>query len=120
MDSDRITRDDVAKVRAITNALKSFAMEYDIAVVMAAQLNKANHGRAEKKPDIGDLLGSSSVEQDSDAVVLIYRPEKYEKDSPRRGEADFIVAKNRAGEERSFVAAAQLHFARFADTGEIQ
>ena len=64
---------------------------------------------------MSDLKGSSAIEQDANVVILIHRDDYYDKDSPRRGEADFIVAKNRNGPTDKIVVAAQLHLSRFYD-----
>jgi replicative DNA helicase len=44
----------------------------------------------------------------------VYRPEKHDRDTPRRGEADLIVDKNRFGPEDTITVCAQLHMSRFA------
>ena len=44
-----------------------------------------------------DLRESGSIEQDADMVILLHREDAYEKESPRAGEADLIVAKHRNG-----------------------
>jgi replicative DNA helicase len=57
----------------------------------------------------------NSIEQDADVVVLLHRDDYYDKESPRAGEADFIVAKHRNGPTDTITVAAQLHFSRFVD-----
>ena len=46
---------------------------------------------------LSDLRESGSLEQDADMVILLHREDVYDRDSPRAGEADFIVAKHRNG-----------------------
>jgi replicative DNA helicase len=58
---------------------------------------------------------SGAIEQDADMVVLLHREDFYEKESPRAGEADFIVAKNRNGPTRTVTVAFQGHYSRFVD-----
>ena len=57
----------------------------------------------------------NSLEQDADMVLFIARDEVYDQESPRKGEADFIVAKHRNGPTDTVTVAAQLHFSRFVD-----
>jgi len=58
---------------------------------------------------------SGSIEQDADMVILLHREDQYERDSPRQGEADLIVAKHRNGPTRTVTVAFQGHFSRFVD-----
>ena len=57
----------------------------------------------------------NSLEQDADMVVLLYREDAFEKESPRAGEADFIVAKHRNGPTGTITVAFQGHYSRFID-----
>ncbi|MCL2465116.1 MAG: replicative DNA helicase, partial [Micrococcales bacterium] len=57
----------------------------------------------------------NSIEQDADMVILLHREDAYEKESPRAGEADFIVAKHRNGPTDTITVAFQGHFSRFVD-----
>ena len=62
-----------------------------------------------------DLRESGSIEQDADMVILLHREDVYEKESPRAGEADFIVAKHRNGPTATVAVAFQGHYSRFVD-----
>jgi replicative DNA helicase len=97
---------------------REVAMALDVPVIAAAQLNRNPSSRLDKAPQLTDLKGSSSIEQDANVVILIHRPDYYDKDSPRRGEADFIVAKSRSGPTDTVTVAAQLHLSRFYDMAE--
>jgi replicative DNA helicase len=57
----------------------------------------------------------NSIEQDSDVVILLHREDQYEKESPRAGEADLIVAKHRNGPTATVTVAFQGHYSRFVD-----
>jgi replicative DNA helicase len=57
----------------------------------------------------------NSIEQDSDVVILLHREDAYEKESPRAGEADLIVAKHRNGPTATVTVAFQGHYSRFVD-----
>lgn len=61
------------------------------------------------------IVVHNSLEQDADIVILLHREDIYDKESPRLGEADFIVAKNRNGPTRTLVTAFQGHYSRFVD-----
>ena len=57
----------------------------------------------------------NSIEQDSDLVILLHREDAYERESPRAGEADLIVAKHRNGPTATVTVAFQGHYSRFVD-----
>jgi replicative DNA helicase len=61
------------------------------------------------------LISHNSIEQDSDVVILLHREDFYEKESPRAGEADLIVAKHRNGPTATVTVAFQGHYSRFVD-----
>ena len=64
---------------------------------------------------LSDLRESGSLEQDADMVILVHRPDAWEPDDPRAGEADLIIAKHRNGPTTTVAVAHQLHYCRFAD-----
>lgn len=98
-----------------TRALKNLARELSVPIVLVAQLNRGPEQRTDKRPLLADLRESGAVEQDADIIVFAHRDDYYDKASPRAGEADLIVAKNRSGPTDTVTVAAQLHFARFVD-----
>ncbi|MER7166993.1 replicative DNA helicase [Micromonospora sp. NPDC000207] len=112
--NDRIV-ERTAIMENVSPDLKRLSMELDVPVVAAAQLNRNPSMRADKTPELTDLKGASSIEQDSNVVILLNRPDYYDKDSPRRGEVDFVVAKSRNSETKVITMAAQLHLSRFVD-----
>ncbi|MCG2621832.1 replicative DNA helicase [Arthrobacter sp. I2-34] len=57
----------------------------------------------------------NSIEQDADMVILLHREDIYDKESPRAGEADVIVAKHRNGPTKTIVVGFQGHYSRFAN-----
>lgn len=63
----------------------------------------------------GGIAVHNSIEQDADIVILLHREDAYEKESPRAGEADFIVAKHRNGPTATITVAFQGHYSRFVD-----
>jgi len=86
-----------------------------VPVVALWQLNRGPEQRADKEPAISDLRESGSLEQDADMVILLHRESAYEKDNPRQGEADFIVAKHRNGPTDTITVAFHGRFSRFVD-----
>lgn len=99
----------------ISRALKLLAMDFGVPIVLAAQLNRLTEHRADKRPLLSDIRESGDLEQDADIAILIHRPDMYEEDSPRAGEADLIVAKQRNGPQGVAAVAVQGHYVRFVD-----
>jgi replicative DNA helicase len=60
----------------------------------------------------------NSIEQDADMVLLLHREDAYERESPRAGEADFILAKHRNGPTANITVAFQGHYSRFVDMAQ--
>jgi replicative DNA helicase len=97
MSSDMHTDNRVQEVSYISRNLKVLARELNVPVLAAAQLSRAVEQRADKRPVLSDLRESGSLEQDSDIVMFIHRPDALEKDSPKANLAEIIVAKHRNG-----------------------
>ncbi|MCV6979412.1 replicative DNA helicase [Mycolicibacterium pulveris] len=57
----------------------------------------------------------NSLEQDADMVILLHRPDAFERDDPRGGEADLIIGKHRNGPTKTITVAHQLHLSRFTN-----
>jgi len=107
------------EVAEMSRGLKLLAKEVECPVVAVSQLNRGPEQRNDKRPQLSDLRESGSIEQDADVVILLHRDDYYDKESPRAGEADFIVAKHRNGPTDTITVAAQLHFSRFVDMAVI-
>ena len=103
------------EVSEFSRSLKLLAKELDIPVIAISQLNRGPEQRTDKKPMLADLRESGSLEQDSDMVILLHRPDAFERDDPRGGEADFIIAKHRNGPTKTITVAHQLHLSRFTN-----
>jgi replicative DNA helicase len=106
------------EVSEFSRQLKLLAKELEVPVVAISQLNRGPEQRTDKRPMLSDLRESGSLEQDADMVLLINRPDAWERDDPRAGEADLILAKHRAGPTSTIVVAHQLHYSRFADLAQ--
>ena len=103
------------EVSEFSRHLKLLAKELEVPVVAISQLNRGPEQRTDKKPMLADLRESGSLEQDADVVILLHRPDAFERDDPRGGEADFILAKHRNGPTKTVTVAHQLHLSRFAN-----
>ncbi|HLK02224.1 MAG TPA: replicative DNA helicase [Streptosporangiaceae bacterium] len=103
------------EVSEMSRSLKLLAKELEVPLVALSQLNRGPEQRTDKKPLLSDLRESGSIEQDSDVVILLHREDAYEKESPRAGEADLIVAKHRNGPTATVTVAFQGHYSRFVD-----
>lgn len=105
-------------VAEMSRGLKLLAKEFQITVVVLAQLNRGPEQRTEKKPQVSDLRESGAIEQDADIVILLHREDAYERESARAGEADLIVGKHRGGAPGIITVAFQGHYSRFVDMAQ--
>jgi len=115
MTSPRRVENRQQEVAEMSRSLKLLAKELEIPVVAISQLNRGAEQRQDKRPQMSDLRESGAIEQDADMVILLHREDAYEKESPRAGEADLIVAKHRNGPTKDVVVLSQLHYSRFVD-----
>jgi replicative DNA helicase len=106
------------EVSDMSRNLKLLAKELEVPVIALSQLNRGPEQRTDKKPMVSDLRESGSIEQDADMVILLHREDAYEKESPRAGEADLIVAKHRNGPTATITVAFQGHYSRFVDMAQ--
>ena len=106
------------EVSEFSRAMKLLAKELEVPVIAISQLNRGPEQRSDKRPQLSDLRESGAIEQDADMVILLHREDLYERESPRAGEADFIVAKHRNGPTGEITVAFQGHYSRFVDMAQ--
>jgi replicative DNA helicase len=101
------------EISMISSNLKALAKELNVPVIALAQLNRAPEGREDRKPLLSDLRESGAIEQDADAVMLLYREEYYNHETEKKGVAEVILAKNRTGPTDTVELAFLKQFTRF-------
>lgn len=110
-------RNDLA-IQEVTRRLAKLAKRLKISIVLVAQLNRGLESRADKRPILSDLRESGAIEQDADMVLMLYRDEYHNPDSPQKGYAEILVRKQRNGETGTVPVKAELIYQRFADAPE--
>ena len=102
----------------ISRSLKIMAKELNVPVLCLSQLSRAAESRPDKRPLLSDLRESGAIEQDADQVLLLYRDDYYNKESPDKNIAEIIVAKNRHGEQGTVRVQWLPQFFTFSDLDE--
>lgn len=87
----------VQELSRITRSLKGLARELSVPIIALSQLSRGVESRTNKRPMLSDLRESGSIEQDADIVIMLYRDDYYNTDTPDRGIAEVIIAKHRNG-----------------------
>src|SRR5262249_25757121 len=100
------------QVANISRRLKFLARELQIPVVALAQVNPSSEDRQDHRPRLADLRESGSLEQDSDTVMLLHRPEMYEP-GQHEGTVEIIIGKQRNGPTGEITLTYIKQFMRF-------
>lgn len=87
----------VQEVGDITRQLKIIAREFEIPMVVLAQLSRSVEQRQDKRPMMSDLRDSGEIEQHADIIAFLYRDDYYYKDTEQKNIIEIIIAKQRNG-----------------------
>jgi replicative DNA helicase len=88
------------QVGQISRDLARLKSDYNLPVVIAAQLNRASEHRGkDSEPILSDLRDSGELEQDADVVLMLHRPDMNDPDvGPEHEDVRILCRKNRMGQ----------------------
>lgn len=109
----------VQELSKITRSLKGLARELNVPIIALSQLSRGVESRTNKRPMMSDLRESGSIEQDADLIMMLYREEYYEPDTPDRGIAEVIVTKHRNGPTGTVKLLFEPQFTRFRNLANL-
>lgn len=118
VDSRRHKDRDDLNIADVTRTLKRLAKELGCVVIALSQVNRKCEERGNKKPRMSDLLGSSAIEQDADAVLMLYRDKYYNEETQFPNQIEVISAKLRDGEPGTDFLEWSGEYSRVSDWGE--
>jgi replicative DNA helicase len=87
----------VQEISEISRNLKEIARELRIPVMALSQLSRGVESRPDKRPILSDLRDSGSIEQDADAVLMLYRDDYYNEDTETPNQLEVNIIKHRNG-----------------------
>lgn len=117
----KVSNGEYDELSKLTRALKKLSKELNISIIALSQLSRAVETRGgDKKPQLADLRGSGTLEDDADMVMFLYRPEYYnitqdEAGNSTLGVGEVIIAKNRSGSLDTIQLRFINRFTKFCD-----
>lgn len=109
-------------ISEISTALKSMAMDNEVALIALAQLSREVEKRDNKRPVLSDLRSSGQIEQDADVVLFLLREEYYLlKDEPPKSNekwAEWQLALAEVRDKIRFICAKRRNGVEGATTGQ--
>lgn len=115
MQSNKRSENRQQEISEISRSLKALARELDVPVLALSQLSRAVEQTHDKRPALSHLRESGAIEQDSDCVFFIHRPDYYDPETDKKGIAEIIVAKHRHGPTGSIEVGFLGEFTKFVD-----
>jgi replicative DNA helicase len=105
----------VRELDIIARECKQISGKFEIPVIVAAQISRKPEERHDKRPIISDLREAGGLENESDMIILLYRDDYYNPDSPEAGICEVILAKQRAGVTGTIKTFLDRETSRFTD-----
>ena len=84
-------------------------------MISLAQVKREVEGRVDKRPTAADIANSDEATREADQILMLYRDEVYNQDTPDRGTAELNLEANRHGPRGMFRLAWMQESMRFGD-----